>query len=158
MKSKKQHDGVKKLGLFDHINHIRNVKDKDYFNNLSTEEKKSFNHYMIFRFLSMDSEIISEISFLSKYFDKIPSENLYKLLIEIIPSKKYTPYIKKTKSNYTDELVEIISKYCEVGSRTSIQYLDTLFQSQYGIDEVKNICRKIGKSDKEISKLIKVNE
>ena len=55
-------------GLFDHINHIREVKNKDYYKSLSEEEKKSFNKYMIIRFLSMDVDIIEDVSFVSKYF------------------------------------------------------------------------------------------
>ena len=40
---------IKKKSLFDHVKHIRQVKDPDYYKNLSEEERKTFNHYMILR-------------------------------------------------------------------------------------------------------------
>ena len=43
MRAKKTSDEkVKSRGLFDHINHIREVKNKNYYVSLSEEEKKSF--------------------------------------------------------------------------------------------------------------------
>ena len=44
MKSKKKttEETIKVKGLFDHINHIREVKNPDYYNTLSDAEKTSF--------------------------------------------------------------------------------------------------------------------
>ena len=60
MKSKKKttEETIKVKGLFDHINHIREVKTPDYYNTLSDAEKTSFNKYMIVRFLSMDPDLV----------------------------------------------------------------------------------------------------
>ena len=73
MKSKKKtaEDTIKVKGLFDHINHIREVKNPDYYNTLSDVEKTSFNKYMIVRFLSMDPDLVEEMAFISKYFQLI---------------------------------------------------------------------------------------
>ena len=47
MKAKKTSENkVKVRGLFDHINHIREVKNKDYYKSLSEEEKKSMNNFI----------------------------------------------------------------------------------------------------------------
>jgi hypothetical protein len=46
MKQKKTtEEKSKSRGLFDHINHIREVKDPEYYTNLSDAEKTTFNKY-----------------------------------------------------------------------------------------------------------------
>jgi hypothetical protein len=52
-RKKKSTTEEKNKGLFDHINHIRRDKSADYYSSLNETEKKSFNHYMIVRCLSM---------------------------------------------------------------------------------------------------------
>jgi len=51
----------KALGLFDHVKAIRAVQDPNYYDNLSEADRKSFNHFMILRALSMDENIVEEI-------------------------------------------------------------------------------------------------
>ena len=89
---------IKGKTIFDHINQIRNIKSESYFSTLSDEDKKTFNHYMICRFLSMDVRCIYEVSYLSKVFDKMDSKSFYRLCCELIPPSKYTPYIKSNLS------------------------------------------------------------
>src|ERR1035437_10913069 len=62
----------KRKSLFDHVKAIRQEKDPNYLNNLSEDDRKSFNHLMIVRALSMDAAIVEEMAQLYQLFDKIP--------------------------------------------------------------------------------------
>src|SRR4051812_19704027 len=88
--------------LFDHIKHISKSQDPDYFDSLTDLDKKTFNHFMILRGLSMNPALVDDISFLYRYFDTIPSPQFYKLLISIIPAehpKTFHPWVKASKKN-----------------------------------------------------------
>jgi hypothetical protein len=152
MKSK---TGEKQRGLFDHISHIRTKKSPDYFDTLSDSEKKSFNHYMICRVLSMDKSVIEEVAFVTKYFDKIDSRNFYILCCNIIPmTNRFFPYIKSKKNKYNEELVELVAKKFEVSTTEATEYIMQLFLDKHGTNILKDICSGFGKTDKEIKKLL----
>jgi hypothetical protein len=144
--------------LFDHINQIRNIKNKKYFDTLSVNDKKSFNHYMICRFLSMDINSIDEVCYLSKVFDKIPSNLFYLLCCEIISPIKFTPYIKSKKLKLNDDLIGFLSKKYDVSKHTADEYCRILLSTEHGKSELKDICSGYGLSDKEINKILKFDE
>ena len=80
-KSSDSNDALpKRLSVFDHVKHIRQVQDPNYYVNLSEDDRKSFNHYMILMALSMDEEIVETMAQLYQIFDKIPSAQFYQLL------------------------------------------------------------------------------
>lgn len=141
--------------LFDHINHIRNVKSKDYFDKLSESDKKTFNHYMLCRFLSMDPNCIYEAQYVSSVYDKMDSKSFYKLCCALFDSIKYTPYIKSKNKNFNKELLGYISKKYQIGLSESNEYCEVLFSSVEGRDELHEICAGFGVEPKEIKKLLK---
>lgn len=140
--------------LFDHINQIRNVKSPDYYDKLTDTDKKSFNHYMICRFLSMDPSCIYEASYLSKVFDKMDSKSFYKVCCAIIPCSRYTPYIKSSCKKVNAELVGHIVSRFQVGSHEAADYYRVLINLPNGIETLTEICRGYGKTDKEIDKIL----
>ena len=144
--------------LFDHVNQIRNIKDKDYFKSLSPIDKKSFNHYMICRFLSMDLNSIDEVCYISKFFDKVPSDLFYSLCCAVISPVKFTPYIKSKKIKFNDDLIQIISRKYEVSTHVADEYCRILLSTEIGRSELKSICSGYGLSEKEICKLLKHDE
>lgn len=144
-----------KKSLFDHVKHIRQVKDPNYYKNLSDEDKKSFNHFMILRALSMDENIVEEMATLYTIFDKIPSEQFYTLLISVVPkSYGYYPWIKTKKFKNNKELVKLVKQRFTVPTYQANEYLNILLRSPQGQEEVVNICRAFGLEDKEIQDLI----
>lgn len=158
MKSKKTAvtEKTKSKGLFDHINHIREIKDPNYFINLTDEEKKSFNKYMLVRILSMDSDVIEEMAIISKYFQVIPEEQFYKVLIDIIPrGRKFCKYIKKSTENINETILECICNKFVVGKRDAIDYYNILMTNDRGIKELVSLIEGYGYSEKEIEKLFK---
>ena len=158
MKSKKIADTekTKSKGLFDHINHIREIKDPNYYVNLTDEEKKSFNKYMLVRILSMDSDVIEEMAIVSKYFQVVPEEQFYKVLIDIIPrGRKFCKYIKKSTENVNETILECICNKFVIGKREAIDYYNILMTDDGGIKELVSLIEGYGYSEKEIEKLFK---
>jgi hypothetical protein len=140
--------------LFDHVNQIRNTKSTDYFEKLTEQDKKSFNHYMICRFLSMDASCIYEASYLSKVFDKMDSKSFYKVCCAIIPNARYTPYIKSSRKKINSELVGYIVSRFQVGSHEAEEYYRVLVNVPTGLETLREICRSYGRTDKEIERII----
>ena len=147
--------GIKKpLGLYDHIKHIQRVQDPEYYNNLSESDRKSFNKYMILRSLSMNSEIVNEMAYVSKYFEQIPEPQFYKVLIGIVP-KEYTfyPYIKNSSKLVNPTILECVAKRFKIGYKDANDYLGILTTSDDSIQTLIDIIRLYGYSDQEIEKM-----
>jgi len=157
-RKKKEEGTIKGIGLFDHIKHIRTVQDPDYFKNLTELDKKSFNHFMILKALSMNPTILSDISDLFKYFDKIPSPQFYQLLIGLIqPDRHFYPWVKVTKSPVNETIIELIAKYFEISKSEAKDYALLLLNKKNGIKELENFCRNYGLTDKEVESALKDN-
>lgn len=158
-RGRKKIDGnglVKALGLFDHIKHIRTIQDPDYYKNLTELDKKSFNHFMILKALSMNSNILDEISALFKLFDIIPSPQFYTLIIKIIPTEtRYYPWIKSTKNKCSKELTELLVKYYEISKAEANEYARILNETEKGKKELEQLCQDFGLEKKEIELALK---
>ena len=144
-----------KKGLFDHLNEIRTTKDPNYYNTLTYQEKKGFSHWMILYGLSMDNNLIELIAFLwrDEYYDKIPSPQFYKLLVDLVPQTNQRLFwIKKSKRN--EKLVDCISKWYSISNREAQDYLDILFKTDKGIGEIGWILEGLGLTEKEAEKVL----
>jgi hypothetical protein len=160
-KSKKKsstEDVPKNKSLFDHINQIRNVKNPKYFSSLTEGDKKSFNHYMICRFLSMDSSCINEVSYLTKIFDKMDSNSFYKVACALVNPVKFTPYLKSKSEKFNEELIGFVSLKYGVSKSDANDYCKTFMCIENGVDALTELCRGYGLSDKEIEKILNRNE
>lgn len=157
MRAKKtSEEKVKSRGLFDHINHIREVKNKNYYVSLSEEEKKSFNKYMILRFLSMDVDIIEEISFVSKYFQNIPEEQFYQVMIDLVPKgRKFCKYIKGSTEGINETILDCICKKYNVGKRDAMDYYSVYISSEQNLNDLCLLIQGFGYIEKEVEKLFK---
>lgn len=145
---------IKSRGLFDHIKHIREEKNPNYYDSLSEEEKKSFNKYMIIRILSMDSSLIEEMSLLSKYFEILPENIFYKLLVKIVPKgRKFCPYIKNKSNKINQDIIKCINNKFKIGTKDSLDYYNVLMNSESGMNELIAIIQSYGYNDSEIEKM-----
>ena len=148
---------LKGLGLFDHIKHIQKVQDPNYFDTLTAADKKSFNHFMILRGLSMNSELVDTVAMLYRYFDVIPSLQFYKLLIDFIPKENprvFHPWIKASKNPYSKHLIELVARKYEVSQKKATDYIRIFSSTEKGIEDLVNICRGFALTDKEIESLM----
>jgi hypothetical protein len=156
---KKTEPTAKGIGLFDHIKHIRSIQDPDYFKSLTDLDKKSFNHFMILKAISMNSALLDDVSTLFKYFDKIPSPQFYQLLIGLIPpDKKFYPWVKSKTKSHNDELLELVARYFEISKKEAAEYVAILSSSEKGNKQLKELCHSYGLSDKDVESLMKGNE
>ena len=145
----------KSRGLFDHINHIREVKSPDYYQSLTESEKNTFNKYMLLRVLSMDSDIIEEMSFISKYFQNIPNDHFYKLLIDIVPKgRRFSKYIKKTTGNVNETILTCICDKFKIGQKDAIDYYKVFVTDEKRTKELVNLVECFGYTEKEIEKML----
>lgn len=148
-KTKKPPTQKKVKGLFDHLNHIRMVQDPNYFDTLDEGDKKSWDSYMICKFLSMQQDIVELVNEIQQY-QTLEPKYFYKLCISIVPKQKaFFPFVKSSKK-YPKKILEILTLYFQDCSRNVREYLDFI-----PAEEVVFIIKKYGYSDKEIEKLFK---
>ncbi len=150
---------LKPKTLFDHINAILKYRDPDYYNNLSDADKKTWNVYMINRFLSMEYsfiEYVNQIDILLSY-GTIPSELIYKLYIGIIPkSNKFLKYMKsETTEKYTPELLGILQNHFNVSKIEAIDYIRIFRLNSDNENKLKELISKYGYTEAEIKKIVK---
>jgi len=75
--------------IFDHINFITSIQSPSYIDTLSEEDLKTFDIYLIQKFLSLNNDLLYAINIFEKYAHKMSKKDYYKLLIYNIPKKKY---------------------------------------------------------------------
>jgi len=141
--------------LFDHLNALTAEQDPNYFNKLTEEDIKSWSNFMINRFLSMKPEWVELIATLLPLSQTLEPEQMYKLYINVLPKgKQYLKYTKgKAEDKYEEFLVELIKKEYLCSERQAIEYLEVLYATREGRENVKFICEKYGTDKKQITKL-----
>ncbi len=153
-KSKGDPAAPKRKTLFDHVKHIRQVKDPNYYVNLSEDDRKSFNHFMIVRALSMDAAIVEEMAQLYQLFDKIPSPQFYQLLIALVPQDfRFYPWIKSKKMKHRNELLQLVAKRFGISQFEANDAVNLLLRTEDGQAELVSICRAFGLSEQEIEEV-----
>ena len=141
--------------LFDHLNAITAEQDPNYFDKLSEEDKKSWSNFMINRFLSMKPEWVELIATLLPLTQTLQPKEMYKLYISVIPKGKYfLKYIKgKGENKYEEFLVELIKKDFQCSEKEANEYIEVLYSTREGRENIKYICEKYGTDKKQITKL-----
>ena len=141
--------------LFDHIKAITNEQDPKYFDNLSEEDKKSWSNFMINRFLSMNPDWVELIATILPLTQTLEPKDMYKLYINAIPKGRYfLKYMKgKSAEKYESLIIELIKKEYDCSETQAIEYLDILYSTREGRENIKYISEKYGTDKKQITKL-----
>jgi hypothetical protein len=141
--------------LFDHLNAITAEQDPNYFNTLTDEDLKSWSNFMINRFLSMKTEWVELIASLLPLTQTLNPKEMYKLYISVLPKgKQYLKYTKgKAQDKYEEFLINLIKRDFEVPESHALEYIDILYSTREGRENIKYICEKYGIDKKEIAKL-----
>ena len=137
--------------LFQHLSGIK--EQKASWESLSVMDRKSFEPYMVNRFLSMNMGLLELVNELQKYtIGQLSPRDVYKLYLDVLPKKKsFDKYIKGSKEyKHPNMVVDYLSMYFEVSKREVLDYLEILSK-----DEVTNIIQKFGVDKKEIKKWLK---
>jgi hypothetical protein len=141
--------------LFDHLTAITAEQDPNYFKKLTEEDIKSWSNFMINRFLSMKPEWIELIASIQSLSQTLEPEQMYKLYINILPKgKQYLKYTKgKAEDKYEQFLIDLIKKEYDCSERQANDYVEVLYASREGRENIQYICERYGLTKKEISKL-----
>ncbi len=155
MANKKKTDGEPKSdekGLFDHLNAIYTDKSSDYFDSLNASEKKTYNQYMLNRFMSMNLTQALIVDEIQQYYP-LPDKAHYQFFSDILPrGKRFDKYIKSSKKEkYEQWLIDMVSSHYHVSKKDAIEYLNIYYAQNK--PALRQLCQYYGKSEKEIKKV-----
>ena len=74
------------MTLFDWVNEVKTKKRK--WDSFSDADKKTFNPYMIHRFLSMNKDLVGIMNLIQKYYT-LDKKIHYVLLSDVLPKQKF---------------------------------------------------------------------
>jgi|TARA_R110000803_G_scaffold43966_1_gene93333 hypothetical protein len=137
--------------LFEHLSGIKEKKTP--WDSLSVMDKKTFEPYMVNRFLSMNMGLLELVNELQMYtIGQLSPKEVYKLYLDVLPKKRsFDKYIKPSGgSKYNENVLTYLAKYFEVSQREVMEYVDILSK-----EEVTEIIQKYGVDKKDIKKWLK---
>jgi len=160
-KIKGKSEKIKTIGLFDHLKAITdNDYDSEYFDNLSERAKKTFDVYMINRFLSMNPDWVYLVNYFQQYTQFVSRKEVYAFYSSMIPTRRiFLKYIKGEKeAKYNAELINLVRSKYEVSKKEALEYLEIFYMIPGGIKALTKLCQDYGNDEKEIKKLLKKKE
>jgi len=137
------------MTLFDWLNQILLHKKK--WEDFDDSEQKTFNTFMINRFLSMSSDFVEAVNICQEHTYQMKDKDVYNLYKHLFPKqKKFLRYIKGKKDKFPKKLLSFLSNHYEVSQREITDYLEILKKQ-----EIEDICKNYGKNKKQIKELMK---
>ena len=139
------------MTIIDWINNI--LVHKKEWNSFSESDQKTFNSFIINRWLSMDKEFLEVINVFQKYaIGTLESQEVYKFYCDVLPKgKRFNKYIKgKKDKKYDKDLINILVNYFECSKLDVREYIELMSK-----EEIKNILEMYGTDKKKMRKLIK---
>jgi hypothetical protein len=135
--------------LFDWLQNL--TTNKKPWSSFTDEDHKSFDPYMIHRFISMHEDYIDLVNIVQK----LPSsekELIHKTYCNLLPKKYvYFKYMRKTDKEQTPPIIlNYLTKYFECSSQEVEEYTELLNK-----DSISNILESMGVDEKEVKKLWK---
>ena len=126
--------------IFTILNYI--TWDKKIWDELTPEEKKCVQPFMINRYISMDKNYIEAVNVVQKY--NLSPKSLYEFYLEIIPKRKtFLKYIKSDKKS-DQGIILLLSNHLQCSEREIKEYLDLINK-----DDIKELSNQ---SNGDISK------
>lgn len=144
------------LGLFDHVKACTQTQSRGYWETLDEPSRKAWSTYMILRFLSMNPDWIELIAEVQPYLQSAPPRAVYLALIQLIPKspRYFAKYMKAAKEDrYEPWLISLVSLHYLVSKAEAEVYLDILYTTEVGKQEVRDIAAKYGTDPKLVKKL-----
>ena len=141
------------MTIIDWVNQVLIYKKP--WDSFSHSDQKSFNAYILNRFLSMDIDFIEIVNHFQKYsIGTIEPREVYKWYCDILPKgKRFNKYIKsKNLKKYDDELINILVNYLECSKLEVKENLSLISK-----EEVNQILEKYGTDPKKIKTICKRN-
>jgi hypothetical protein len=117
--------------IFQFLNDICYDKKGDLINDST---KTQWSTFMVLRFLSMDKALAPIVNYLNKYQGILTKEEMYALLIEIVPKKKrFLKYVgAKNKSEKIDDSIkQHLSVAFHISKGKASEYVNFLSKKQH---------------------------
>lgn len=117
---------------------------------------KSYNIYMLNKWLSMNPHVTEIINFIQKYYS-LDKKIHYKMLSDILPKQKiFSKYIKGKKvDKFNPELVKIVAFHYEISRAEAKSRIEMYTHFSTGTETLTEMLQGYGKTQKEIKKLLK---
>jgi len=117
---------------------------------------KSYNTYMVNKWLSMNSVVTEIINFTQKYYS-LDKKIHYKMLSDILPKQKlFSKYVKGKKvGKYNPELVTCVANHYEISRKEAKERIEMYMHFSHGMQSLADMLRMYGKTEKEIKRLLK---
>ncbi len=126
--------------LFQHLSGLK--ESKTSWDSLSVMDKKTFEPFMVNRFLSMNMGLLELVNELQKFtIGQLSPRDVYKMYLDFLPKKRsFDKYIKGKKDDkYNSNVLEYLAKYYSVSQREVRDYLEILSK-----DNITEILLKYG--------------
>jgi len=136
---------------FDYLKLVHNKKVN--WEDLTEDEQKAWNTFIINRALSFTSDYLDIINKIQPYTGgQLTPAEIFKYYQSMLPSNfRFQKWIKGTKTqSFNSNMIEVISSYLECSKKQAEDYLKILDKK-----EIKNLLKHIGLQDGEIKKLMK---
>ena len=140
--------------LFQHLSGLK--ESKTPWDSLSVMDKKTFEPFMVNRFLSMNMGLLELVNELQKFtIGQLSPRDVYKMYFDFLPKKKtWDKYIKGKKvAKYNNDLVKLLAEHFELSKAEATQYVEILCEQAPEV--LYDIVHKYGKTDKEIKSMIR---
>lgn len=141
--------------LFDHLNAIYQDQRIDYYDLLDESDRKTFNIYMINRFISMNPDYIPVVNEIQQYWENIKSREVYLFYSQLLPKKKqFNKYIKSSTESpeYEDWVIDILKLHFQVSKFEALDYLRIYYLSPSHKEQLKELLESYGVDPKLIKK------
>ena len=127
---------------------------KKPWDSFDESDQKTFNSFIINRWLSMDEEFIEVVNYFQKYaIGTLESREVYKWYSDFLPKgKRFNKYIKgKKDKKYDSELINIMCEYFQCSKTEAKENLSYISKEEvnqilekYGVDpkKIKSICKR----------------
>ena len=126
------------MDLFGHLNNL--IYKNKKWNDFTEEERKTFNIYMINKFISMNPSYTGVVDMLQRYTGDLNQETVFNFYYNFLPKQKmYFKYIKGNKTEKDDQKIEILSKYFECSLSQAAEYFNLLSE-----ENIQDILNKYG--------------
>jgi len=135
------------MTIFDWLKQI--TYNKGDWDSFSDDDKKSWNNYMVHRFLSMNPDYIEVVNIVQKY-QYLTDKQVYTIYKNLIPKRNvFLKYIKGKKDKTSAEDIKYLADYFDCSTREIKEYIDIVPK-----EELANILDnfKVTTSKKKIKK------
>jgi hypothetical protein len=124
--------------------------DKIPWNNLTIEQQKEYDVFIVNKILSADTEYVELVNIMQMHYN-MPKKHSYNVLLRLLPKKKVNiDFIKSSKEKINKDLLLILSKHYRISISEA-----KLYYNKMGKADITILLNDLGYDNKQINKLMK---